>query len=133
MEARELRILDQILTCLEKPSMRRTRSEVLKERENAIVGCCNRFADNMSCDCLETAAPDTASTDAKITPLTAQGRWQRMREFALNLTGLSKTNIDTWARHALETKDCKCPDCAKHSLFTNILDALEQWESRKNS
>lgn len=40
---------------------RRTRSEVLKERENAVAGgCCNRFADQMACDCLSEAIDDRA-------------------------------------------------------------------------
>lgn len=39
---------------------RRTRSQVLKERQNAPAGgCCERFADNMGCDCLANAIPDT--------------------------------------------------------------------------
>jgi uncharacterized protein (TIGR02996 family) len=37
----------------------RIRSQVLKERENAVCGgCCERFADMKGCDCLATALPD---------------------------------------------------------------------------
>lgn len=36
----------------------RTRSEVLKLQNTPHRACCNRFADQMSCDCLETALPD---------------------------------------------------------------------------
>lgn len=39
----------------DKPK-RRTKAEVMRERQNAVLGgCCNRFADNMACDCLEEA------------------------------------------------------------------------------
>ncbi len=38
----------------------RTRSEVIRQRGNAVMGgCCNLFADYQGCDCLETAAPDS--------------------------------------------------------------------------
>ncbi len=41
-----------------RPSVCRTRPQVLKERENAVAGgCCNRFADQMACGCLRDAAP----------------------------------------------------------------------------
>ena len=41
---------------------RRTRSQVLKERENAVGGgCCERFADNQACTCLEDAIDDGRS------------------------------------------------------------------------
>lgn len=40
-------------------SAQRTRSQVLVARKNAVMGgCCNAFADNQSCDCLELAPPD---------------------------------------------------------------------------
>ena len=35
----------------------RTRAEVLAAR-NTVVGCCNRHADNMACDCLKKARDD---------------------------------------------------------------------------
>lgn len=37
----------------------RTVSEVMAERRNAVGGgCCDRFADQMACDCLKNAVPD---------------------------------------------------------------------------
>ena len=36
----------------------RTRSQVLEARKHAVSGgCCDRFADQMPCDCLENALP----------------------------------------------------------------------------
>lgn len=38
-----------------------TRAEVLAARERAVFGgCCDRFADNMACDCLENAEDSVA-------------------------------------------------------------------------
>lgn len=38
---------------------RRTKSEVLAARRNAVAGgCCNRFADQQGCECLAEAADD---------------------------------------------------------------------------
>lgn len=37
----------------------RTKSQVLAQRQNTVAGgCCNRFADQMPCDCLEKAVDD---------------------------------------------------------------------------
>lgn len=37
----------------------RTRSEVLRLRQSIVAqGCCDRFADQQACDCLERAFPD---------------------------------------------------------------------------
>ena len=37
----------------------RTKSDVLKQRKNAVGGgCCNMFANQQGCDCLDTALPD---------------------------------------------------------------------------
>lgn len=35
----------------------RTKADVIRER-GTVVGCCNRHADNMPCDCLAEAADD---------------------------------------------------------------------------
>lgn len=43
---------------IKRPNLR-TRSHVLKLRENSILGgCCDRFTDQQACNCLETAIPD---------------------------------------------------------------------------
>jgi hypothetical protein len=40
-----------------------TKSEVLRQRENAVMGgCCDRFADQMACDCYEEAIEDIQGT-----------------------------------------------------------------------
>lgn len=39
--------------------LNRTRSQVLAERKNAVMGgCCERFANQQGCECLERARPD---------------------------------------------------------------------------
>lgn len=43
-----------------REACRRTKSQVMEERQQSpTVGCCNRYADNMACDCLTNALPDT--------------------------------------------------------------------------
>lgn len=55
------RILEQIIAQLENPNMnQRTKSEVLNLRGSPI-GCCSRFCDCQSCDCLETAIDDLSN------------------------------------------------------------------------
>lgn len=51
---------EEVMAAVHKPKGQRTRRDVmiLKTR-GAIYGCCNRFADNSACDCLETAMDDS--------------------------------------------------------------------------
>ncbi len=54
----------------------RKKSEVLKAQENAMVGCCERFAEYKACNCLEEAEPDCTLVEAfqKLAEA-ANGRW----------------------------------------------------------
>jgi hypothetical protein len=52
----------------------RTRAEVMEARSHATIGCCNRFADMMPCDCLEKAKPSVVEKIAS-----------RLRQFADDL------------------------------------------------
>lgn len=56
----ELPILaDALIEAGCEPAKGRTKSGVIAARRNAVAGgCCNHFADNMACDCLEEAEPD---------------------------------------------------------------------------
>ena len=58
-------------------SGRRTTHEVLKERRNN--GCCNRYADNMACDCLNEAVkcPECGDSGYAVHPQNGANRNSR--------------------------------------------------------
>lgn len=54
----------------------RTRSQVLEARKKAVMGgCCNNFAHNQSCTCLEEAAPDGILEHLRSGGTHARGCW----------------------------------------------------------
>ncbi len=55
--------------CPTPTGKKRTVSEVVRQRANAVAGgCCNLFADNQGCDCLETAEPDSILAHLRSSP-----------------------------------------------------------------
>ncbi len=58
------------------PTGRRTRSDVIRQRANAVAGgCCNRFADYQGCTCLEEAEPDSILTHLRSPGPHVRGCW----------------------------------------------------------
>ena len=53
------------------PRAKRTKSEVVASRQGTGGACCNRYADQMACDCLETALPDPTPKVSDLLPPSA--------------------------------------------------------------
>jgi hypothetical protein len=56
------------------PKNTRTRSQVLAQRDKPLGACCNNYADQMGCDCLETAQPDPVEQRHTFIPCRGCGR-----------------------------------------------------------